>query len=473
MLDRMDDTIVAISTAPGVSALGVVRLSGPRAVPLAEGILAQQGEGALDSLPGSSRTRHEIAMSGGGRVPCDIYLFRAPRSYTRQDIVEVHTIGSPVLLDMLVRMLVAGGARRAEPGEFTARAFLNGAMDLATAEGVAGVIAAQTDTQLRAARRVMDGALSREVKAARDELAELVALVEAGIDFADEPIEFISPGDIGARLAGIRETLQGLSREPPASENVDPRPRVLLLGRPNAGKSSLMNRLSGTNRSLCSPEPGTTRDILSAPISLPTGDAVLLDAAGIDATEDELLQRACALARGEAERVDLICLVADVTALRSPGDVDHHIDSLLAGLDRRRVVIALNKIDACDAAAAEVIRAGLFARTSEAVCPVSAWSGQGVEELRTRFGRALSGRDTSVLVEASGLSDRQRRAIRDAEDAMRRAMELAEGAASTLDVADTLAFELRDAMSHLGCLTGDVATEELLGRVFARFCIGK
>lgn len=473
MLDRMDDTIVAISTAPGVSALGVVRLSGPRAVPLAEGILAQQGDAPLGSLPGSSRSRREIAMSGGGRVPCDVYLFRAPRSYTRQDMVEFHTIGSPVLLDMVVRMLVSCGARRAEPGEFTARAFLNGAMDLATAEGVAGVIAAQSDTQLRAARRVMEGALSREVETAKNEVAELVALVEAGIDFADEPIEFISPGDLVARLAGIRETLQGLSREPSASENIDPRPRVLLLGRPNAGKSSLMNRLSGTDRSLCSPEPGTTRDILSAPISLHTGEAVLLDAAGIDATDDELFQRACALARGEAERVDLICLVADVTTLHSPGDVDHHIGSLLAGLDPRRVVIALNKVDACEMAAAEAVREGLVAPTSDAASLVSARSGHGVDELRHRIARGLARRDTSVSAEAWGLSDRQRRAIRDAENAMRRAIDQAAGAASTLDVADTLAFELRDALAQLGCVTGDVATEELLGRVFAKFCIGK
>jgi tRNA modification GTPase len=254
---------------------------------------------------------------------------------------------------------------------------------------------------------------------------------------------------------------------------MDPRPRVLLLGRPNAGKSSLMNRLSGTDRSLCSPEPGTTRDILSAPVSFPTGEAVLLDAAGIDATDDELLERAGALARGAAERVDLICLVADVTALHSPGDVDHHIGSLLAGLDPRRVIIALNKVDACDAAAAEAVRDGIVAPMREAASLVSAKSGYGVEELRDRIARGLARRDTSVSAEAWGLSDRQRRAIRDAEDAMLRSIDLAAGATNTLDVADTLAFELRDALSQLGCVTGDVATEELLGRVFAKFCIGK
>ena len=215
MLDRLDDTIVAISSPPGSGPLGIVRLSGPEALPITDRMARTVTGKLLANRPGSTRIPGDVLPGDDVSLPAEFYVFRAPRSYTRQDLIEIHTVGSPAALELVRRRALELGALAAEPGEFTARAFLSGAMDLAKAEAVAGVIRAQSDTQLRAARRMMDGALSRRTVETRNELAELVALVEADIDFAEEPIDFITPTAVRDRLETIRDRLDALLDEPP------------------------------------------------------------------------------------------------------------------------------------------------------------------------------------------------------------------------------------------------------------------
>jgi len=236
MLDRLDETIVAISSAPGAGPVGIVRLSGPAAVTITDAIASTSDQSPFRTLPGWTRVFGRVHLEGGGQIPADFYLFRAPRSYTRQDMVEIHAPGSPAVLAVIRQLCEAHGARPAQPGEFTARAFLNGAMTLTEAEAVAGVIRAESDTQLRASRRMMDGEVGRNAGLIRDELAELLALVEADIDFAEEPIEFITPPDLEQRLARIDNRLDEWLAGSVTVERFDALPRILLFGPPNAGK---------------------------------------------------------------------------------------------------------------------------------------------------------------------------------------------------------------------------------------------
>ncbi len=340
MLDRLDETIIAVSSALGRGPLGILRLTGPEAIEIVDAVAFLPAGRRLSGAPGWTRTRGEVLLDADARVPGDFLLFRAPRSYTRQDIVEIHTIGSPPLLEIIRKRALQLGARPAQPGEFTARAFLSGRIDLASAEAVAGVIRAQSDTQLRAARRMMDGALADRLREARDELGELLALVEADIDFAEEPIEFITPPELVVRLDNVRAQLTAITDRGVSVERLENLPRILLLGPPNAGKSTLMNRLSGTDRAICAAVAGTTRDILSAPVQLGRIEAILLDAAGIDASQDEIIAQARAMVLNEAERVDALCIVLDVTI-----PPDAAFLKIVRTLPMPRRVIAANKSD--------------------------------------------------------------------------------------------------------------------------------
>ncbi len=467
MLERMDDTIVAVSSAPGNAPVGVVRLSGPNALLIASQLCPSQ-EGKLTNVRGHRRLQAEVCPAPQVRLPAVLYLFRAPHSYTRQDLVEIHTVGSLPVLDWIRQAAMSRGAVAARPGEFTARAFLNGAMNLAEAEGVAAVIRAQTDLQLRASRRMIEGALHQRVEAARDALAELLALVEADIDFAEEPIEFITPADLRQRLGVIASQLDELLTGGPTREQLDALPRILLLGAPNAGKSSLMNALTGIPRALCAPVPGTTRDILSAPLRLGRGEAVLLDAAGVDESSDEVIAQARTMALATAQRVDLVCLVVDVTRIG-----DDRVLAAAATLNLPYVVVAANKCDLIPPETLPSMIEHLVGMKLGHVCAVSALQHTGLDDLHRAFLDGIGRTPGSVLSEAILLSERQQSTIRDARDALQRAADIAASAAETIDCADILAFELREALDALAAVTGAVTTEDLLARVFANFCIGK
>lgn len=447
--------------------MGIVRLSGPGTLAIVDRLIVLREGTAVGQVGGSRRERGELLLDEATRVPTDVYVFRAPRSYTRQDLVELHTIGNPVILEAARRRALSLGALPAEPGEFTARAFLHGAMPLSEAEAVASLIHARADVQLRAARLMKEGTLHRQVTAARDALGALLALVEADIDFAEEPIEFVAPHELRERLGEVERDLRRLVAESVALERFDTLPQILLFGAPNAGKSSLMNRLSGTRRSICAAVAGTTRDILSAPIVLGRREAVLLDTAGVDGSVDEVLSAARELTRAAAERVDAVCVVVDLTA-------NDHEEVLRALRDLRvgRVVVAANKADLVDAASAGARERALAAARLGPVCVVSALTGDGIAALRVALGEALAV-ETTTGAESVVLTQRQQGAISAAGEAVARGAALAATARETIDCADLLAFELREALDALGAVTGAVTTEELLGQVFARFCIGK
>ncbi len=497
MHDVLDDTIVAISTAAGRSAVGIVRLSGPKTLAIADRIAeVDQARPISDHKP-STRIEGAVILDANRSIPAVFYSFKAPHSYTRQDLVEIHTIGAPPVLDWIVGRAIALGARQAQPGEFTARAYLNGAMDLSAAEGVAGIIRAQTDTQLKAARRLGDGDLAGRIEAVSRRLAELAALVEADIDFVEEPIEFIASDELCRRLSAIDAELDTLDRRAVWVERIDVLPRVLLFGSPNAGKSSLMNVLSGTRRAICSAAAGTTRDVLTAPARLGRCEALLLDVAGFDDHSEPrpsgsgfslpdcsgwhtgidketsrrlkpAAQQAQEKALAEARSVDVVCVVVDASV-----EVERELVEIVRSWEEASIVWAANKLDLVDAAARDRVAEQLAEGGFQQVSFVSARTGAGIEDLRRRLGDALGVVTGSVGSDAVVLTARQRFAIADARAGANRAIALGRGAKETKDCADLLAFELRDALDALGKVTGQVTTEDLLGQVFASFCIGK
>ncbi|MFH0981158.1 MAG: tRNA uridine-5-carboxymethylaminomethyl(34) synthesis GTPase MnmE [Planctomycetota bacterium] len=468
MFDILDDTIAAISSAPGFGPRGIVRVSGPEAIAIAAALFSDNDSTPLPQRKGFRRFYGEVRIEHDATLPADLYLFRAPRSYTRQDLVEFHTLGSPPVLAMLLERALERGARPAEPGEFTARAFFNGAMSLSQAEAVSTLIRARSDAQLRAAHRLREQAPARQVEAWMEKLAELVALVEADIDFAEERIDFTTPAELRDRLTALRVELDALAREADRAERFDVLPSILLIGPANAGKSSLMNVLSGTDRAICSAVEGTTRDLLTAPITLPGVDCLLLDGAGLTQTDDELLQLAQAMTRGTARQVELLCLVLDIST-PPPDDaleiLRHHRG--------RPAVIAANKSDLVDTAELSAHQAALRRAGLGPVVATSTVTGAGLAELkfamRAQLGDDAGGGEEHTVL----LSARQRQAVAFASAALNRAIAQTREIGQTLDRADLIAFELREALDALGTICGEVTTEDLLGRVFANFCVGK
>lgn len=470
-MPEVNDTIVAVASPPGHAARGIVRLSGPDALAIGDRMFRADDDRPLSEQRGFRRREGRMFVGDDLFVPAEAWIFRAPRSYTGQDCLELHTIGSPALLAIVVEAARAAGARPARPGEFTARAFLSGTMDLARAEAVAATIHARSKTQLRAARRMGEGTLARQVHAWRQRLAELTALVEADIDFAEEPIEFITLDRLKTEAEALIREMDALQRDAAQAERFDVLPTILLLGRPNSGKSTLLNALSGLDRAICSAMAGTTRDFLTAPVNLGPFEAQMLDAAGIDADADELIRRAGDRVLARAEQVDALCLVVDVSGPVDPSALDR-----LAGARSVPCVIAANKVDLLDAPALAERLASLptpNGKALRAVCAVSGLTGHGLDELRRALARALGdhdalGEDTAVV-----LSLRQRRCLQAAAEAMQRVSAEAAACEKTLDRAELLAFELRTALSALDDIAGAVTTEDLLETVFSSFCIGK
>jgi tRNA modification GTPase len=439
----IDDTIVAIGSSVGRAARIVARVSGAGARGIAEGMGIRSASDAFSAVKGELRFAGLIC-------PGWVYSFVGPRSYTGQDLVEFHVPGNPLLARMLLDWIVGLGARIAEPGEFTARAYFNGKMDLAQAEGVAATIAAQNSQHLAGARQLMAGELARRLQPAMDLLAESLALVEAGIDFADEGIQFLSAAEVGRRIDGIVAQLEALVAESGRFEKLTHEPTIVLAGRPNAGKSTLTNVLAGRRRSIVSPRAGTTRDALSVAVALARGVVRLLDVAGIGAIDEiarslaeyDIDRQMREMAFRAIEKADVLVLVRDVMDER--GDVE---------LPRAADLRILSKADLL--ADKSTIGEGI---------QVSALSGGGMDELRDALDRAAFGADVGGANLA--LTSRHLQCLSEATEALNEARDVG-------GAAELLAAELRRALDILGQILGVVTPDDILGKIFSTFCIGK
>ncbi len=469
MLDKLDDTIVAVSTPQGRGRRGIVRLSGPQSLAIATKMFRPANEVSLRAQGVNVRISGRAALGDDDFVlPAELFLFHAPRSYTRENVVELHTVGAPAVLTLVVDRAVALGARLADPGEFTARAFFHGAMDLTQVEGVAALIQARSDLQLRAAHDWLDGHLASDVRDIREELVDLLSRVEAEIDFADEPTQFIQADELQRGLEGMVGRLTELLRGSDACERVNYLPRVMLIGVPNAGKSTLMNRLSGVTRAVCSPIAGTTRDFLSAVVELPSGEIELLDTAGIGAKTGKMEEISKIFLDREIPHVDLICHLLDLTQLPLQKQV------LSAVLSRGGPVFWIaNKADLVRPKVIEKVRADFELRFGAALHVVSAAGSEGISALRRALESQLFSDDYTLGKQRLTTNARHRGSMADALESLNRARQWCRTGADVGASAERLAFDLRSALEELGLIFGRVTAQETLDNIFSRFCIGK
>ena len=427
-------TIVAVASPPGHALRGIVRLSGRHSLQLC---------GLATDLP-AGVVRCTLPWSGAAALAV---VSRAPRSFTGEDCVELLLPGHPAILDEAVRACIARGARAAEPGEFAARSWLHGKRSIDEAEGIAMAIAATSDAQLRAARRLQQGEAARAVCTLRDEVATLLALVEAGIDFTDqEDVVAIGGRDLADRLDPIVARLRALHAAPVAGAIDRPLPWVVLVGPPNAGKSSLFNALLGHERTVASPEAGTTRDAVPEPLSLGGQEAMLVDAPGIESPRSAL----DAAMQDQARQA--IARAAVVLRCVPPG-ADHPA----IGPDD---VLVLTKVDDGGPAPHGAIA-------------TSAHRGHGLDALRSELARRLRCKPASESAEGAALLPRHRAAIDASIAELQSAAALARSGGAALPDAELVAPHLRAGLDALGSIGGSVTPDDVIGLVFARFCVGK
>lgn len=443
------ETILAISSSVGPAARMIVRMAGPDAMKMLRASIADERDDISPRRAANTRLRLR-----DNDFPAIAFHFPAPHSYTGDDLIELHIPGSPILAQELLQSFITRGARLAEAGEFTARAYLNGRMDLSKSEGVSAVISAQNDAELRAARQLLAGELARRLYPLMDELAQSLALLEAGIDFVEEDISFISRDDLLQRIDRVDDGLKQLLESSSRFERLPHQPRFVLVGKPNAGKSTLLNALAGHERAVVSPVAGTTRDALSAVIALRRGEITVVDVAGLEASEDDSARQQSAMdsieqqmqesAAREIESADYVLQIVPV---------DHAVQPL--PIRRSPDLLVRTKSD--------------LARVSKTDLPsisVSAQTGEGLADLKGRLDQLAFERSSAESLLT--LNARHVQAIDEGLRALARTRAEVQRSGSEL-----IALGLREALDALGQILGQVSADDLLGRIFSSFCIGK
>jgi len=507
---NLDDTIVAIATPPGRGGIGVVRLAGPDARAIAAPMLRLKHElepgravsGELidpcgaDTLvraplrvgdqhtqkEGSSfspeRSSHKPEGRTGVSAPHDqridevvVTYFQKPHSYTTDDIVEISAHGSPVVLRHIVEIALARGARLAEPGEFTMRAFLNGRLDLTQAEAVRDLIDSQTLFQAEVAAQQLEGALSRRLKPIKQKLVELIALLEAGIDFAEDDVSIAPDATILQHIAEVRAPLEQLAASFTYGNLVHEGLTLAIVGRPNVGKSSLFNQLVERERAIVTAQPGTTRDLVSETVAIGGIPVQLVDTAGIRRALDEAESIGIRKSMEALADADLVLVVLDATQPASDEDRE-----LLSQVEGRAAIVVENK---CDLRSSRFpvpssqwagLRSQVSSLSSE-LCKVetSALTGEGIPELRAAILRHVSG-ESGCQIETGFLTNvRHQKQVTDSLAAL----EAADRAVTARVPHEMLLLDLYNALRPLDEITGATTTDDILNLIFGTFCIGK
>ena len=447
------DTIAAIATAPGRGGVGVVRVSGPAVRSIAEAVLGGVPQPRLAEL-------RRFSDETGAVIDVGLALyFPGPRSYTGEDVLELHGHGGPMVLDLLLRRLLGLGARLASAGEFTERAFLNDKLDLAQAEAIADLIDSGSAQAARAALRSLQGEFSAQVHDLAERTLELRMWVEAAIDFPEEEVDFLADRALGARMADLRGRFAELAETARQGALLRDGLTVVIAGRPNAGKSSLLNRLAGYEVAIVTEIPGTTRDVLRERIAIDGLPLHVLDTAGLRDSGDVVEAEGVRRAQAEMARADRVLFVVDASDAGSMAGVPLDLDRLPAAVPR---TLLFNKVD----------RSGEASRVETASDGtvrifLSAATGAGLEGLRRHLKDCIGFRPSVD----GALSARTRHL-----DALRRArahVDAAQDLLTARHAGELVAQELREAHQALGEITGEVSSDELLGRIFSSFCIGK
>ncbi|MGE3276012.1 MAG: tRNA uridine-5-carboxymethylaminomethyl(34) synthesis GTPase MnmE [Vicinamibacterales bacterium] len=455
-----DDTIVARATPEGRGAIGVVRISGPDAFPIARGLID-----ASTPLEPRRATVVRLALAGPSPRAAAVHdqavvtTFPGPHSYTGEDVVEMSVHGSPVVIQALLGAAVAAGARLAERGEFTLRAFAHGRLDLVQAEAVADLVDAVTPGQARAAFEQLDGSLSREIGRLEDRLFSLVARLEACLDFPDEGYHFVEPGETATVIRELEAETGRLLASGHRGRLLREGATVAIVGAPNAGKSSLFNALLQANRAIVTPVPGTTRDLLSERTDIAGYAVTLVDTAGIRESGDAIEREGIGRARAAAAAADLVLLVVD--AARGPDDGDRE---MVAAVGERPLVVVLSKSDLGTPPPPAVGRELPFVRTSTL-------TGEGLDALAAAMALALDGgaprdEESPVITNLRHLT-----LLESAREALSHAASAIEADPSVPE--EFVLADLQVAGGALQEVAGTRTTDDLLRHIFERFCIGK
>jgi len=457
------ETIAAIATPPGRGGVGIIRISGPVAASIGLGICGQLPEPGSVQLTSFKDAENQILDQGM------VLRFIAPRSFTGEDVIELQGHGGPVVMDMLLSRCMELGARLARPGEFSERAFLNDKIDLAQAEAIADLIDSASQQAARGAMRSLQGEFSERINIFQETLTELRAFVEAAIDFPEEEIDFISESDVAERMAALLLQLQVVREKANQGAILRDGMTIVLAGAPNAGKSSLMNMMTGRDTSIVTHVAGTTRDTIRELVHIDGMPIHFIDTAGIRDTNDIVELQGVERARKELGLADEAMIVVDTPLFLSQHatmeTIDLHVATLVEELSRPPLLI-LNKIDLLDENQTRLVD-GYQTQRSQPSFAISAKTGRGLTELKAHLKSVMG-----FSVSGEGVFTARRRHL-DALDRAAEAVKQGYDTLLTIAAGELLAEDLRIAQSALSEITGEFTSDDLLGVIFSSFCIGK
>ncbi|MDF2804514.1 MAG: tRNA modification GTPase TrmE [Anaerocolumna sp.] len=457
-----DDTIAAIATAPGEAGIGIVRLSGNKAIEILDKIYkGKRSKSAFDMPSRVASYGHIIDENGNVVDEVLSFIMRKPNSYTTEDVVEIHCHGGIIPVRRIMELVLKNGAVMAEPGEFTKRAFLNGRIDLTQAEAVIDVITSKTETGLNAALNQLEGELSKELHSIMDDLLSILAHIEASIDFPEHDIEEVTQDNILKSSIKVAEAMKKLSDSFEEGKIIRDGLSTAIVGRPNVGKSSLLNVLVKESRAIVTDIPGTTRDIIEEYLNIGGVLIKLVDTAGIRETEDVVEKIGVERTKAAIEDAEVVIFVIDASVMLTQEDHD-----ILQLIREKRVIVAANKIDkGLDEDINKLI--DIFGKDN--VIEMSVKQKLGIEKLEDKIKKLVYHGQATVSKNKMVTNIRHKDLLDKALDSIRKAIEELEDGVPV----DLLSVDIKEAWGRLGQITGDVVEEDIINEIFSKFCIGK
>ncbi|HHT9129981.1 MAG TPA: tRNA uridine-5-carboxymethylaminomethyl(34) synthesis GTPase MnmE [Candidatus Brocadiaceae bacterium] len=469
MPPEMQDTIIAISTPSGRSFHAIIKISGPEAINCVKDLFVPTARIDLETIPTYTSVNgyFHLAEDCVNNIPAVLYIMKQPYSYTKEDVVEIHTLGSPLLEEMLLEAILSKEIQRkrsirlSQPGEFTKRAFLHGRIDLTQAEATMRIIRAQSDSELEAAIAQLTGTASQQIKRIKEESVSLCSYIEAAIDFSDQDIELISATEIMNKLASIEKNISRLLIQSETGKISPEGIGAILYGKPNVGKSSLVNSLLGKKRSIVSEIPGTTRDVVEDFLEIEGIHFKLMDTAGMGDVKGTVIFKAIEKTRSALKRADIIILVFDGNA-----DMGEQLKEINPDALTENVIVVINKCDLQKNSSSPELPI-VFKRYP--LVHTSALTGEGLEKLKEILKEIVTGGQLNQSSNASIFNVRQRETLQRSLQSIQQSVESARNNESH----EFIALDLHTAIDTLGEIDGEVTTEDILDKIFSEFCIGK